>query len=658
MIKRPYKARFIVPVALSKFSTTAEPTLEGLAGTDYLGGTVADAGQAINVMDGYPNRHLTVTTNHAASPVGADAWYIAATLNKRESFDCVLLDRINLLQCYQAALSGSIAIVSHTSDAVGSATAVTVSKRHSGLLGKGRPYLNFDGTDNYVSKSNDADLNFGANTDFSLEVIFKTSTHTNEDVLIIKGSTGGGGKRYIMTLRTATGYLVGGVDDNATNPEAIGVTDVTDGEWHHVIITFDRNGNMQIYLDGSTDGAAVSMAAVGDIDDATKPLAIGINANDLSSNPFTGNIALARIWNRVLSAAEVLTLYGYWMHIPIPVADQWGSQTALSSSNFENGPAPNDYNTFDGASATGFHAIATGGANAKTAGTADEISFVSGKKYRLSFNMSLASGTLPKAGIFEQQIAGADISDELFTDTVSGQNNMEFTCNTTTTGVARFSNSAQTASEYTVSNFIITQIGCVAEYSHDGISKDQAEWLDASSNNLHGTISGCEYIDCPVDGTEGFYYEEFTAVADRLYWFFKINTDADPALADAEIGQIVLGKIYEFQLLAEGGFEPIPAYPGITQQETDAGRVQAEEYYGRRDSWALNYIPMTEAEFEDYQEMLDYCKESLYPLYVIFNNDDNEPIVNRIRLTGPPDVGYSKGAANPWIVSQGIREDL
>ncbi|KKK55375.1 hypothetical protein LCGC14_3075190, partial [marine sediment metagenome] len=111
MIKNPYKARFIVPVALSKFSTTAEPTLEGLAGTDYLGNAVADTGQAINVMDGYPNRHLTVTTNHAASPVGTDAWYIAATLNKRENFDCVMLDRVNLLQCYQAALSGSRLVV-------------------------------------------------------------------------------------------------------------------------------------------------------------------------------------------------------------------------------------------------------------------------------------------------------------------------------------------------------------------------------------------------------------------------------------------------------------------------------------------------------------------------------------------------------------------
>ncbi|GAG56281.1 unnamed protein product, partial [marine sediment metagenome] len=146
MIKNPYKAKFLVPVALSRFDATAEPTLEGLAGTDYLGGTVDDQGQAINVMDGYPNRYLTVTTDP-----GSDDWRIDLELNKRETFDFALLDRINLLQCYQAALSGSIAVISHTSDVVGSGAAVTVSKRLSGFLSKGRPHLNFK-DDDYVEK--------------------------------------------------------------------------------------------------------------------------------------------------------------------------------------------------------------------------------------------------------------------------------------------------------------------------------------------------------------------------------------------------------------------------------------------------------------------------------------------------------------------------
>lgn len=656
MIKNPYKARFIVPVALSKFSTTAEPTLEGLAGTDYLGNAVADTGQAINVMDGYPNRHLTVTTNHAASPVGTDAWYIAATLNKRENFDCVMLDRVNLLQCYQAALSGSIAIVSHTSDAVGSATAVTVSKRHSGLLGKGRPHLNFDGSNDYVTKSNDADLNFGANTDFSIEALIKADTQSALAEIIMKGDSGGGTKRYEFYL-AANGTIIASVDDDANPAFQISSSTVDDGEWHHIAATFDRDGNIQIYIDGAADGTAVSMAVVGDIDDATKPLAIGISSADLSSSPFDGDIALIRIWNRAITAAEVLTLYGYWTHTPIPTVNQWGSQTALSSSNLENRGAPYGYDSIANATATGIDGVKTGTTNSAFLGTADEVAFENDKKYGVYFDLVLNSGTAPKVAI-ASSLSGANISDEEDQQSAAGANYFEFTADQTTTGVLMWYNGAAQVANFEITNFKIYQIGCVAEYSHDGISDDQNLLLDTSSNNLHGTISGCEYIDCPVDGSEGFYYEEFTAVADRLYWFFKFNTDADTALADAEIGQIILGKIYEFQLLAEGGFEPIPAYPGIAQQETDAGRVQTEEYYGRRDSWTLNYKQMTEAEFEDYQEMLDYCKESLYPLYVIFNNDDNEPIVNRIRLTGPPDVGYSKGAANPWTVSQTIKEDL
>ena len=495
MIKNPYKARFIVPVALSKFNTTAEPTLEGLAGTDYRGNAVADTGQAINVMDGYPNRYLTVTTNHAASPVGTDAWYIAATLNKRENFDCALLDRINLLQCYQAALSGSIAIVSHTSDAVGSATAVTVSKRHSGLLSKGRPHLNFDGINDYVTKSNDADLNFGANTDFSIEVIFKTPGTTDSD-LVTKGSSSGVGKRYqLQYLGGSTNIVRLILDDNSTTSIATGVTAVNDGEWHHIIATADRDGNAQLYLDGATDGSASSISSTGDIDDAAEPLTVGIKSQDESSDPFTGDIALVRIWNRALTAAEVLALYNGQ---PVLAADQWGSQTEHISNgdmdpyttgladDWTKGHLASNYSIVSSFGfTTGQMVDANGTARAWFLQESADMTVVptAGKKYRLTFDYASGSGT----GLLTvaQGTSGVGTTISTFPNAAtSTAAEVEFTADGIEDRLG-FYNPGSSAF-LVIDNVSIVEIGCVAEYAPKGIG--DATWTDQSGNSLDGTV--------------------------------------------------------------------------------------------------------------------------------------------------------------------------
>ena len=66
------------------------------------------------------------------------------------------------------------------------------------------------------------------------------------------------------------------------------------------------------------------------------------------------------------------------------------------------------FSTFDGESATGFHVVATGQAYSY-AGTADEISIVSGRLYKISYTYSKTSGTDPVDTSFVNDVGDASI---------------------------------------------------------------------------------------------------------------------------------------------------------------------------------------------------------------------------------------------------------
>ena len=66
----------------------------------------------------------------------------------------------------------------------------------------------------------------------------------------------------------------------------------------------------------------------------------------------------------------------------------------LNVSNCENATAPYDYTSFGSATPTGFNATSDGSAS-QAAGTADELTILSGKKYVVEFDLGLNSGTAP-----------------------------------------------------------------------------------------------------------------------------------------------------------------------------------------------------------------------------------------------------------------------
>lgn len=113
-----------------------------------------------------------------------------------------------------------------------------------------------------------------------------------------------------------------------------------------------------------------------------------------------------------------------------------------------------DYDTFSGASATGFTAAYTT-SGTQEAGTADEIVVVSGRTYGVSFTLTYTSGALPAVKIVDA-LAGTTLVAETDTVAEAGSNTLTFTASADGTGAVQFSNTA--AASYAISSLKVYDI--------------------------------------------------------------------------------------------------------------------------------------------------------------------------------------------------------
>lgn len=85
-----------------------------------------------------------------------------------------------------------------------------------------------------------------------------------------------------------------------------GTTDISDGSWHHCVLTVDASNNITLYVDGTsefTGTKSISRTNGGDF-------AIGVARTSSPVYYWLGNIDQVRIFNKELSSSEVTTLYG------------------------------------------------------------------------------------------------------------------------------------------------------------------------------------------------------------------------------------------------------------------------------------------------------------------------------------------------------------
>jgi hypothetical protein len=233
----------------------------------------------------------------------------------------------------------------------------------------------FDGTGDYISFGDDADLDFAAATDWTIEFRFRTpdiSSGTRTFVSKYKGDDVEGGYKVYMN---SSGNVVFGVDDdNSWGPDdaATSIDAYDDNQWHHVATVKDGTTGIYLYVDGLRVDYDENIAATGTlVNDDDFLVGSGIDSGGSYENYYTGFFDELRVYSSTARSADEVKadvlgvtttrgtsaafgpdlsylsdgLVGYW-EMEDNVSGN-GQTIADSSGNGNNGTTNDDASTLD-----------------------------------------------------------------------------------------------------------------------------------------------------------------------------------------------------------------------------------------------------------------------------------------------------------------------
>ena len=221
-------------------------------------------------------------------------------------------------------------------------------------------YYHFDGVDDIVTVSDNADIDFGTN-DFSIAMRFYSFDVAGTEYLLNKEA---GGIGYGIYKTDDDIYIR--FDDNTTDASAIILTaKIVAEKWYDLVITFDRDGNSTAYLGGNT----------GTVDISGTPLTLD-NAGDLligsttaGASFFKGEISHILFFNRLLTSNEAIEISKWDSdNPPVWFSNVGANQTELTSGTLTIGKryrindwiTADDFTNIGGTNEDGNEFIATG----------------------------------------------------------------------------------------------------------------------------------------------------------------------------------------------------------------------------------------------------------------------------------------------------------
>lgn len=182
--------------------------------------------------------------------------------------------------------------------------------KNNGSLVNGTFYsgdtMNFDGTNDYVSfPSNFNATTAGLNGYHTVEMwVYPTNLGFNDG--LFRCNNGGGAGRYLhYIIRGATFNLGWYFIDTQTNSGTVSLN-----TWYQVVFMFDTDDRQKVYINGvlSKNGSVLSgnpnLVDGKFFNGGTAPIQIGYYAAH-----FKGKMPIVRVYNRALSASEVLQNY-------------------------------------------------------------------------------------------------------------------------------------------------------------------------------------------------------------------------------------------------------------------------------------------------------------------------------------------------------------
>lgn len=150
---------------------------------------------------------------------------------------------------------------------------------------------------------------FGAAQDFTIECRVKMPlTWTGDPVFVgNKNWNSGVNAGFALTTNTSGGTWKFNIGDGVDRVDLSGLP-INDGQWHHLAVTCDRDGEVRIFQDGLLLRSA-SMTAIGNVNTALQ-LCFGQDGTTTYGSTLTGNLSDVRIWNAALEINTITAWSG------------------------------------------------------------------------------------------------------------------------------------------------------------------------------------------------------------------------------------------------------------------------------------------------------------------------------------------------------------
>lgn len=172
---------------------------------------------------------------------------------------------------------------------------------NNGKFGKA---LSFDGTNDSIKLGSPTSLQLTGAHSYSVWV--KTSTPGTR-IIMGRRSSGDAAEDIGSEIElNSSGLVIFSTNDGATPSTTVASkTSVTDGDWHHIVATYQPSTSLKIYIDGTLESQNTS-SIYSSLNSATLPVSIGSkNATDFY---FSGIIDDVRIYSFALTDGQVKTV--------------------------------------------------------------------------------------------------------------------------------------------------------------------------------------------------------------------------------------------------------------------------------------------------------------------------------------------------------------
>jgi len=358
------------------------------------------------------------------------------------------------------------------------------------------PYYRFDGSNDNITVTHDANLDVGTG-DFSLLIDVNPVDVSGTEYLLNKETGGVGYGLYVVDDDLYIRF-----DDGTTDVSAIiGTAVFTAGKWHQIAVTFDRSGNATAYVGGHPVGTVAISTASLTLSNAGDLL---LGSTTAGASFFEGQLGGFIPFNNLLTASEVKE----YMNGSIPYKYLGASQTELTpgseaTSITSEANATTSWTQIRGSlssvadprtGSSGSYSLknicATGGSPMHT--FLDITDLTVGKIYKVTFwiksNTTLSGAQVRPSnsgGSFKGNATPAtyDITTSwqqvsaVFSNISSGATHIDF-----------WAPSSISSSDWIeIDDLTLVQVGAVAEY--DGSSMTSTTWFD-KQNGLNGDVTG------------------------------------------------------------------------------------------------------------------------------------------------------------------------